>query len=186
MMRRAVATALLGALSIVGCGARTTLLGELLEPNDSGGNGLDASPDGLDLDGMPESASADSTPPDAEEDAMEEGDSSADDGELQGSDSGAECATSKDCSSQLGPLAPNCLVCPDGGEGCQHYVCVSGECETTYCGNMGGNGECQFASECETLLGPLPPVCQDPCPNGKEGCEHYICLVGVCQTTFCD
>ena len=83
-------------------------------------------------------------------------------------------------------------TCPngEGGVECEHYVCLSGVCQTTYCGSQpsGAMNECRTAQDCEMLLGPLPVYCIYDCPNvdGGEGCEHYVCLSGVCQRTFCD
>jgi hypothetical protein len=106
-----------------------------------------------------------------------------------GGEGGSKCQTSDDCSALLGPLPSVCLnQCPDGGDGCEHYVCLSGVCETTFCGTQPAapTSECQIPNDCAALLGPLPGVCLDTCPDGKEGCEHYVCLSGVCQTTFCN
>jgi hypothetical protein len=55
----------------------------------------------------------------------------------------------------------------------------------------GGSVECQTASDCENLLGPVPPLCTGACPPGSVvpeagiWCLHYICVLGVCQTTYC-
>jgi hypothetical protein len=104
-------------------------------------------------------------------------------------DSGEECATSSDCSALLGPLPPFCLICSNGSQGCEHYVCSAGLCATAYCddvsGTDGATSECQTASDCETLLGPQPAICTN-CPNGTEGCLHYVCLAGICQTSYCN
>jgi hypothetical protein len=36
------------------------------------------------------------------------------------------------------------------------------------------------------LLGPLPPICSDQCPGSQaQGCLHYVCVLGVCQATYC-
>src|ERR1019366_219462 len=36
--------------------------------------------------------------------------------------------------------------------------------------------QCYVATDCETLLGPLPVSCSNVCPNGPNGgCEHYLC-----------
>jgi hypothetical protein len=117
-------------------------------------------------------------------DSGSEGDSGNDSG--SGSDGGVECETAGDCSTLLGPLFGSCLTCPDGHEGCEHYVCLSGVCQTTYCGGSSTSGECESANDCETLLGPLPILCVDPCPDGHVGCEHYLCLSGLCQTSYCN
>ena len=64
------------------------------------------------------------------------------------------------------------------------------------CFGDGGSVECQTASDCENLLGPLPSMCISACPPGSladaGGCGglggyalHYICVLGVCQTTYC-
>lgn len=103
-----------------------------------------------------------------------------------GSDGAAECQVSDDCAALLGPLPSNCTQCPSGGQGCEHYVCLSGVCHTAFCGTQPApsTNECQTPSDCLALLGPLPPF-GTTCPNGSEGYEHYVCLSGLCQTTFC-
>jgi hypothetical protein len=71
---------------------------------------------------------------------------------------GSECQTPDDCTTVLGALPSFCTECSDGGQGCEHYVCSSGVCQTTFCGVQlaSSASECQAASDCETLLGPLP------------------------------
>jgi hypothetical protein len=35
----------------------------------------------------------------------------------------------------------------------------------------------------------LPPQCTDQCTgdtDGAAGCLHYVCVLGICQTTYCD
>jgi hypothetical protein len=117
-------------------------------------------------------------------------DSGSGDGDLGAVEAGFQCETADDCAMFLGPLPGGvCVInCPDdGGEGCEHYVCLSGVCHSTFCGTESGSSanECSTALDCETLLGPLPAFCIYSCPSG-EGCEHYLCLSGICQTTFCN
>jgi hypothetical protein len=52
------------------------------------------------------------------------------------SDGGSvECETANDCTILLGPPPSGfCITCPNGSIGCGHYECVSGICQTTYCG----------------------------------------------------
>jgi hypothetical protein len=46
--------------------------------------------------------------------------------------------------------------------------------------------ECATPPDCEVLLGPLSGICI-ACPNQSIlGCEHYVCLYGICQTAYCD
>jgi hypothetical protein len=40
------------------------------------------------------------------------------------------CQTAADCA---GPLPAVCAICADGGDGCAHFVCVGGACETAFC-----------------------------------------------------
>jgi hypothetical protein len=40
------------------------------------------------------------------------------------------CQTAADCD---GPLPAVCEICADGGDGCAHFVCVGGACETAFC-----------------------------------------------------
>lgn len=106
-------------------------------------------------------------------------------------DAGTECETALDCTALLGPLPVACVPrCGDAGEQCQHYICVSGLCRTTACGGdttapPGSPNECSTSQDCEGLLGPLPESCIFPCADGSIGCEHYLCLAGFCQTTYC-
>jgi hypothetical protein len=81
------------------------------------------------------------------------------------------------------------------GDGCDHYVCLAGICQTAFCtepssgassGAPSGEAECAAPGDCEKLLGPLPSFCIANCPNGGEGCEHYLCLSGLCQTSYCN
>jgi hypothetical protein len=130
--------------------------------------------------GAPEDARRDdgSGPKDGGSDACSgPGDSSTDAG---------PCVTNDDCVSLLGPLPSSCLDCSGGHEGCEHYICLSGVCQTTYCGAepTDSASECKTASDCVRLLGPLPPSCLD-CSGGDSGCEQYACLSSVCQTTYC-
>ncbi len=94
-----------------------------------------------------------------------------------------------ECSNEGGALLciPGQSIACNGPGGCfSSQVCNSSG--TAYapcvCFGDGGSAECQTANDCETLLGPLPPMC-DECPNGQEGCLHYVCVLGVCQTTYC-
>jgi hypothetical protein len=98
------------------------------------------------------------------------------------------CATPDDCTALLGPLPKICSdSCTNGADGCEHYVCISGVCETTFCTSQPDDaGECQTEQDCLNLLGPLPKLCIVGCTNGSSGCEHYLCLAGICQTTYCD
>ena len=68
-------------------------------------------------------------------------------------------------------------VCNGDGTGYEPCVCVGD----------GGSVECQTAADCENLLGPLAPVCMNTCPDagGVMECLHYLCVLGVCQTTYC-
>ncbi len=47
-----------------------------------------------------------------------------------------------------------------------------------------GSVECETAADCANLLGPLPNFCTS-CKNGQ-GCLHYVCILGTCQTSFCN
>jgi hypothetical protein len=40
------------------------------------------------------------------------------------------CQTADDCS---GPLPAVCAICADGGDGCAHFVCAGGACQTAFC-----------------------------------------------------
>jgi hypothetical protein len=117
-------------------------------------------------------------------------DATASDAWQPGTD-GVECLVPDDCETLLGPLPNSCsTMCPNGPKGgCQHYVCLQGICQTTYCAAQPANppsSECAVPDDCETLLGPLPDSCSNTCPNGANGgCLHYVCLQGICQTTYC-
>ena len=101
-------------------------------------------------------------------------------------DASVECATASDCTVLLGQLPSLCVSnCPGGALGCEHYICSAGTCVTTFCGGP-STAECQTTQDCEALLGPLPEVCVAKCPSGQTGCAHYVCVVGLCQTTYCD
>jgi hypothetical protein len=100
---------------------------------------------------------------------------------------GPECTTDKDCDALLGTLPSGCILCADGGNGCPHYLCISNICQMTFCasGSLTGSAECATPADCDSLLGPLPMFCIYDCPVTGRGCQHYICLSGICQTTFC-
>ena len=40
------------------------------------------------------------------------------------------CVTASNCHGALPDL---CRVCANGGDGCAHWACVSGQCEINYC-----------------------------------------------------
>ena len=106
-------------------------------------------------------------------------------------DGGRECTSPGDCTALLGPAEGFCGGCPGGGDGCPEYVCLSGVCQTTYCGAnpaalLDGGSECVTPNDCTNLLGPLASECVAGCPGGADGCQHYVCLAGLCQTTYCD
>jgi hypothetical protein len=42
----------------------------------------------------------------------------------------AGCSSTAECS---GALPSFCMVCPGGGSGCAHFVCVSGKCQVAFC-----------------------------------------------------
>ena len=101
------------------------------------------------------------------------------------------CTTATDCEALLGVLPSFCEgSCPDAPNGgCQHYVCLAGICQTTFCASQPAAppaSECATAADCDALLGVLPSFCEGSCPHAPNGgCEHYVCLAGVCQTSFC-
>lgn len=102
----------------------------------------------------------------------------------------SECQTPDDCAVRLGPLPAECVGCAGSSDaGCAHYLCLSGICQTSYCeGQPAGSSssKCQSPTDCEGLLGPLFPFCVDPCPGSSDaGCAHYLCLSGICQTSWC-
>ncbi len=107
-------------------------------------------------------------------------------------DAGHECASPSDCTALLGPAVGSfCGGCPGGGDGCPEYVCLAGLCQTTYCGAnpaavLDGGIECATPNDCTNLLGPLPSECVGGCPGGGDGCQHYLCIAGLCQPTYCD
>jgi hypothetical protein len=43
---------------------------------------------------------------------------------------GGQCAAASDC---RGILPTLCMVCEGGGDGCAHWTCKAGRCETAYC-----------------------------------------------------
>jgi hypothetical protein len=166
--------------ALAGCGGKTGGTAA----SGSSGSGIDATADGMDSGSGSASGSEGGA-------GASSGSGSGSGGQPLETDSGPECRTADDCNALLGRLPDSCSVCPggDGGLGCERYVCASGICQTTYCGSQpsGTMNECGTAQDCETLLGPLPMFCIFDCPNvdGGKGCEHYVCLSGVCQTTFC-
>jgi len=107
------------------------------------------------------------------------------------------CACTIDGSALL--CVPGQSIACTGAGGCfSSQICEAnglayGPC---VCFGDGGSIECQTASDCENLLGPLAPVFITDCPPGSAakpgGCGgisayplHYICVLGVCQTTYC-
>jgi hypothetical protein len=99
------------------------------------------------------------------------------------------CSCSNDGSALL--CVPGQSIGCSGPGGCfSSQVCNTdgtayGPCD---CSGDGASVECQTASDCEKLLGPLPPQCTDQCTgdtDGAAGCLHYICVLGICQTTYC-
>lgn len=109
----------------------------------------------------------------------------------------APCSCTNDGSALL--CVPGESIACSGPGGCfSSQVCEGdgmayGPCA---CFGDGGSVECATSSDCETLLGPLPTICIFVCPPGSkakaDGCGdstyplHYICVLGVCQTTYCD
>ncbi len=83
------------------------------------------------------------------------------------------CKKASDCHGILPQL---CKICGNGTEECEHFVCVSGQCQEQLC------PQCTKASDCK---GPLPQLCEI-CSNGKEECAHHACESGVCTTQICE
>ena len=100
---------------------------------------------------------------------------------------------------EAGPLCvPGQSVACVGPGGCvSNQVCNAqgtayGPCDCPASFDARPPSECQTATDCENLLGPLPVMCLDSCPPGSpaeagvEGyCWHYVCILGTCQTTYC-
>jgi hypothetical protein len=95
------------------------------------------------------------------------------------------------CSNDGAPLlcVPGQSIACTGPGGCfSNQVCESdgmayGPCVCSDAGSV----ECDTASDCTNLLGPVPQnFCPTICPDGSHGCAHYECVTGICQTTYCD
>jgi hypothetical protein len=95
------------------------------------------------------------------------------------------------CSNDGAPFlcVPGQSIACTGPGGCfSNQVCMGdgmayGSCVCDDAGSV----ECDTANDCTNLLGPVPQnFCPTICSNGSHGCAHYICVAGICQTTYCD
>ena len=188
---------------VFGCGAATSLLDSYDDVSDGGrsdgreasdssasGDGGSTGPDAPPGDATTDSDGTVSPPPDTDsgsDGVSGPGDSGGDGSEPEDVNTDAgPCVTADDCASLLGPMATTCIACPGGFDGCSRYVCLSGVCQTTWCGAepLDSATECETASDCASLLGPIAGSCI-PCSDGHDGCAQYVCLSGICQTTWC-
>jgi hypothetical protein len=120
------------------------------------------------------------------------------------------CVSSQVCKADGSGYGP----CVCGGDGGPPLLCVPGQsiscagpdgCTSYQVCNQAGDGygpcecpdassftlleggiECLTPSDCQALLGPLSRMCIIPCPNGQEGCLHYVCVSGICQQSMCN
>jgi hypothetical protein len=108
-----------------------------------------------------------------------------DSGSLDDFPDASPCVVASDCDALLGPTDSTCMGCPSGSDECGRWACVSGVCHETWCGTepLASSTECERAADCTALLGPLNGSCMD-C-SGTDKCTSYVCLSGICQTTWC-
>jgi hypothetical protein len=102
----------------------------------------------------------------------------------QGTGYGA-CTCSDDGSAPV--CIPGQSIACTGPGGCfSNQVCdgdgkAYGPCVCSDAGSV----ECETPNDCGNLLGPPPPECV-MCPNTQTGCAHWDCVLGICQTVYCD
>lgn len=96
--------------------------------------------------------------------------------------------TCSDSDGAIRVCVPGQSIACTGQGGCfANQICNSDGTAYGPCGcSDGGSVECQMAADCASLLGPPPPECVT-CPNnGQAGCAHWDCVLGICQTVYCN